>query len=154
MSERKPLKRHDSLQPLSREHHHTLLLSWKIRQGFARNVEVDRIKSYVDWYYENHIKPHFRMEEMHIFPMLGKDDPMVKKALADHERIRQLCEDDKNPEDSLEELEKALVNHIRFEERELFQKLQEDAPEDQLKKIERVHTEEKFVDNMSDPFWI
>ncbi|WP_241739476.1 hypothetical protein [Aestuariibaculum marinum] len=32
----KPLKRHKALQPLSREHHYGLLLTWKIRTGFKK----------------------------------------------------------------------------------------------------------------------
>ncbi len=40
----KPIKRSVALKPLSREHHHGLLLSWKIREGFNRNVEIERIK--------------------------------------------------------------------------------------------------------------
>lgn len=39
-----PIKRHPSLQPLSREHHYGLLLSWKIREGFKREVPPERIK--------------------------------------------------------------------------------------------------------------
>ena len=34
----KPQKRHKALQPLSREHHHGLLLSWKIRTGFSKDI--------------------------------------------------------------------------------------------------------------------
>ena len=47
----KPLKRHKALQPLSRDHHHGLLLSWKIRSGFKKNIDVERIKVYADWFY-------------------------------------------------------------------------------------------------------
>lgn len=44
----KPIKRHTALKPLSREHHHGLLLSWKIREGLKRNIEIPRIKKYID----------------------------------------------------------------------------------------------------------
>jgi len=59
----KPIKRHESIQPLSRDHHHGLLLSWKIRSGISKGVDINRIKKYADWFYTNHIKPHFGIEE-------------------------------------------------------------------------------------------
>ena len=34
-------KRHKALQNLSREHHHGLLLSWKIRTGLNKNIEAN-----------------------------------------------------------------------------------------------------------------
>lgn len=41
----KSIKRTKALQPLSRDHHHGLLLCWKIRQGIKLNVEPERIKN-------------------------------------------------------------------------------------------------------------
>ena len=58
----KPQKRHKALQPLSREHHHGLLLSWKIRSGFSKNIEPKRIRTYADWFFKTHLIPHFEME--------------------------------------------------------------------------------------------
>ncbi len=66
-----PIKRHPSLQSLSREHHYGLLLSWKIREGFKREVPPERIKKYTNWFWENHLAPHFQFEESYIFPILG-----------------------------------------------------------------------------------
>jgi len=39
-----PIKRNEALKPLSRDHHHGLLLCWKIRQGIKLNIEPERIK--------------------------------------------------------------------------------------------------------------
>ena len=66
----KPLKRHKALIPFSREHHHGLLLSWKIRSGFSKNIEVERIKKYADWFFINHLIPHFELEEKYIFSLI------------------------------------------------------------------------------------
>ncbi|WP_332006933.1 hypothetical protein [Gaetbulibacter sp. NE] len=74
----KPLKRHTALQPLSREHHHGLLLSWKLREGFKKNIDINRMKTYTDWFYSTHLIPHFDMEEKHIFPLLGNENDLVK----------------------------------------------------------------------------
>jgi len=40
-----PIKRSIALQPLSREHHHGLLLCWKIRTGLKKGIDIDRIKN-------------------------------------------------------------------------------------------------------------
>lgn len=72
-------KRHKALQNLSREHHHGLLLSWKIRTGFNKNVEVNRIKCYAHWFFKAHLIPHFELEETYIFPILKSDNELVKR---------------------------------------------------------------------------
>jgi len=153
METRKPLKRVKELQFLSREHHHSLLLSWKIRTGFTKNIEVSRIKYYVDWFYDNHVRPHFEMEENHIFSILGNQHELVKKALSEHKRLHKLFTDKENIENALSLLEEELEQHIRFEERVLFKEIQKFATDKQLKLIDQIHTEEKFTDNTEDEFW-
>ncbi|MEO5789504.1 MAG: hemerythrin domain-containing protein [Gelidibacter sp.] len=151
--EPKPLKRHKALQPFSREHHHGLLLSWKIRSGFSKNIELERIKTYADWFFENHLIPHFELEEAHIFPLLEADNELVKRALADHISLKRLFNDSKDLEKSLHQIEKELEEHIRFEERILFPEIQKNATEEQLALIADIHDEEGFEDNVEDQFW-
>ncbi|WP_299390317.1 hemerythrin domain-containing protein [uncultured Gelidibacter sp.] len=149
----KPLKRHKALQPLSREHHHGLLLSWKIRNGFSKHIETDRIKKYADWFFENHLIPHFELEETHIFTILNKDHELVKRALAEHRRLKRLFTNDDDAVKNLHKIEEELEQHIRFEERILFPEIQKTATEDQLALIAEIHYEEAFVDNVEDEFW-
>ncbi len=147
------MKRTEYLQPLSREHHHGLLLCWKIRTGLSKNVEISRIKKYADWFYENHIKAHFEAEEKYIFPILGPEDEMVQEAIASHRKLKELFNGTKDVENSLKQIEKELEGHIRFEERILFNKIQEVASPDQVKLIDDLHTEHKFEENSEDEFW-
>ncbi len=152
--ERKPLKRHKALQPLSREHHHGLLLSWKIRMGLNKNVEAHRIGRYALWFYKTHLIPHFEMEEQHIFPILGSDHKLLKRALADHRRLGRLFAAEIEHVETLSKIEEELDNHIRFEERVLFPEIQNVATEAQLLQIEKIHRpDEKFEDNLNDEFW-
>jgi len=153
MKTEKPLKRHKSLQPFSREHHHTLLLSWKIRTGFHKNIDLQRIKTYVDWFYENHIKTHFDLEEKYIYPILDSDHEYIKKAIAEHRRLQRLFEDKSDIERSLSLLEEELEQHIRFEERVLFPEVQKFATEEQLRLIDQHHNEVGFQENIADRFW-
>src|SRR5690606_32827540 len=96
----KPLKRHKALQPFSREHHHGLLLSWKIRSGLSKNIELERIKTYADCFFKNQLVPHFELEEKYIFPLLDSDHELIKRALAEHRRLTRLFADTQNIEKS------------------------------------------------------
>lgn len=148
----KPIKRHQALKPISRDHHFGLLLCWKIRQGFLKNIELDRIKKYTDWFYNVHLKEHFDLEEKYIFSILSPNDKLVKRALAEHRRLARLFEDETNILKSLNLIEEELDLHIRFEERVVFKAVQEIASEEQLQLIEGVH-QHKELDDWDDEFW-
>ena len=150
---RTPIKRHSALQGVSREHHHGLLLCWKIRTGLSKNVSTERIKVYVDWFYRTYLVPHFELEETYIFPIVGNDHPWVKKALSDHRRLIRLFTSTTADMKTLGQIEETLEQHIRFEERQLFNHVQEMAINKQWDIIEKQHSNEKFNDNISDPFW-
>jgi len=149
----KPIKRHQALQPLSRDHHQGLLLSWKIRTGFAKGISVDRIKNYTDWFYKIHLIPHFKEEEKYIFPILGNDNELVKKAIAQHRRLDRLFNSSLELKKSLIRIEEELEQHIRFEERVLFNEIQKVATKQQMEFILEHHKETKFLDNNTDTFW-
>lgn len=147
------MKRTEELKPFSREHHHSLLLSWKIRTGFSKGVAVKRIKKYADWFFPKYIEAHFQEEEAHIFPILGEENPLVKKARSQHRRLRKLFKDNKHPEKSLSLAEEELEKHIRFEERKLFMEVQEVATQEELDRIDEMHDEQEFEENTTDEFW-
>ena len=149
-----PIKRHTALQPLSREHHHGLLLSWKIREGLKRNIEPARIKKYTEWFWENHLRQHFEFEELYIFPILGDKDKMVKRAKKEHGRLRRLFTSKKRVEINLSLIEEELVAHIRFEERILFNEIQKNATEEQLALLENSHQQASVTEVWEDEFWI
>ncbi|MDX1829246.1 MAG: hemerythrin domain-containing protein [Lutibacter sp.] len=149
----KPIKRHETLKTLSHEHHHGLLLCWKIRTGIKNNIELSRIKKYTDWFYVNHLIPHFEVEEKYFFPILGKENELIKKAIAEHRRLKRLFENDLDHQKSLSLIEEELDRHIRFEERVLFNEIQRKATQEQLLSLEQIHSEGKFVDNLTDTFW-
>jgi hypothetical protein len=63
----KLIHREKALQAISREHHHGLLPCWKIRTGFLKGVDEERIKRDSDWFYSTHLIHRFQREELHIF---------------------------------------------------------------------------------------
>lgn len=150
---RKPIRRSEFLKPLSQEHHHALLLSWKIRKGLANGVATERIRKYADWFYTHHLLPHFSLEEKYAFPVLGEKHPMVRQALQEHQKLHSLFGSPVHTPETLQEIATVLEKHIRFEERVLFNAIQEAASEEQMDQIRLAHDHSKFADNTSDMFW-
>ena len=99
------------------------------------------------------MKPHFELEEKHVFPILGAENKLIKKALAEHRRLERLFKQTTDQEKSLGLIEEELDAHIRFEERILFVEIQKIATEDQLAIIKEIHIEEDFVKKDDDLFW-
>ncbi len=151
----KPIKRHEALKPLSRDHHHGLLLCWKIREGLKKEIAHDRIKSYTDFFFSSQLRPHFDFEEEEIFPLLGEEHPMTVRALREHHRLESLFKAEAS-EENFVSIEKELNRHIRFEERELFRELQETLSEEKLQQI--ANKEEEVItpnpEDWDDKFWL
>ena len=148
-----PIKRHTSLQPLSRDHHHALLLTWKIRQGLKKDIPAKRISAYCSWFFTTHLLPHFELEEQFAFPVLGNDHPQVQQALSEHAQLRSMFSNPLTTSSALEAAGDLLEEHIRFEERTLFNSIQEAATPEQLNKILEIHQDAAFCDNEEDAFW-
>lgn len=156
----KPLKRHPALVPLSQDHHFGLLLTWKIRQGFSRSVEIQRILRYVDYFVNEHLETHFQNEEHYLFSYLAKNDLLRKEAEGQHEYLRGLFRTmtggTEVEEADLKEFADSLESHIRFEERKLFPYIQVELTDEDLKefqeKMEMIH--EKVEEHWEDEFWV
>ncbi|WP_111706316.1 hemerythrin domain-containing protein [Lutibacter citreus] len=147
------IKRHHSLQEYSKDHYQALSLCLKIQKGFSKGVATERIKKYVDWFYNTHILEHFQLEEKYVFPILGSNHELIIKALDQHKLLLNLFTDTYNIENSLKEIQVQLKSHVRFEERILFNEIQSKANKEELEMIEKFHRVEKFQDNLSDVFW-
>jgi len=149
-----PIKRVEELQDLSRDHHQGLLLSWKIRTGFKKEVDPNRIMKYVKWFFQNHLIEHFEIEEEKVFPILGKNHELIKRAISEHRKLKRLIVGTHDLELRLNSIEEQLEKHIRFEERQLFNEVQQVATKVELVQIRKAHSEDKFIDNLKDPFWV
>lgn len=148
-----PLKRSPSLLPLSREHHHGLLLCWKIKTGLKKNIENSRINLFVDWFYQKNLKKHFEIEEEHIFPILGSGHELAKRALAEHRQLQTLFLEKSKTVEILERIAKELEKHIRFEERVLFPEIEKTASEEKMNLILKTHDNTHNLEDWQDEFW-
>ena len=152
-----PIKRNKNFIPLSKDHHHGLLLCWKIREGLKNGIELERIKNYINFFWQKHLMDHFGQEETLLFSKV--DSPLVSQANEEHASIRLLISEINKIEDlnkeSYSQLADLVEKHIRFEERVLFPFLEEKIPFEEMEIIgaalEAQHTQEY---NYEDEFWI
>jgi hemerythrin-like domain-containing protein len=148
----KPIKREEFLKHLSREHHHALLLCWKIRNGIKRDVSIQRMNLYIQWFYANYLKPHIAFEEAYIYPLVPTYSAIVD-LLSEHRQIEELAVNNFSSVQMLNYFGDLLEKHIRFEERILFNELQRIISKSQIEVIQSKIKEEAFIENDADKFW-
>ena len=156
----KPIKRSEELVSLSRDHHDGLLLSWKIRTGINKGIELKRIADYVLHSYRTELAEHFRQEEDLIFSLLEPLDEYRLRAENEHGTLRAQINELQQATESTELLAAfatSLNDHIRFEERVLFPHIEEKADKVELQKagkiVNQLH-ERKENASWSDEFWL
>lgn len=154
-----PIKRHQAIVSFSKDHHFGLLLVWKIRQGLQKSIAPERIASYVQFFFEADLNKHFSDEEQLLFSRLAATDVLRVQAEQEHAAIYQLVKEiGQQPTDTalLTRLADALEQHIRFEERSLFNHLQQHIPEAELQEIEnRISNNSKEIEEQwKDSFWL
>jgi len=138
MKEVNPIKRNKAFVSFSKDHHFGLLLVWKIRRDLKNTVSSIEITDYVLEFFRDNLYRHFKEEEECIFTKLPPGDDWRKRAEAEHATIYHLIElIRRNPDDKefLNEFADLLENHIRFEERILFNYLQERLTAEELDDI-------------------
>ena len=158
MNDIKPIQRSVQLQPLSREHHDGLLFAWKLRQGVNNQTDIGRLRDYTAWYWKGHIKAHFFQEEKILLPYMPEFHPMALQLKKDHAYIRDLIlmiDKDADKYDFVT-LANLVEKHIRFEERELFQYLEENLSTQQLTDIYEQLEKHPLIcgTGWKDDFWI
>jgi hemerythrin-like domain-containing protein len=160
MNTPKPIKRHQAILKFSQEHHFGLLLVWKIREGLKKNIETERIALYTNFIFEKNLEQHFKEEESLLFTRIDDKEPLKQRVIEEHQKIYLAIEDLKKGNHSTETLHNfadLLDKHIRFEERELFNYLQQHLSESQLSEIAAQHQSEKIKDvdgQWADHFWL
>ena len=153
-----PINRSEHIKRLSQEHHFSLLFCWKVRQGLKTNVAGERIRKYVQYFWQQHLQPHFQVEEKILFAPIK--NRQIQRARNEHKYIRQEIEDLPNyPENkerkTLAKIADMVDEHVRYEERELFPYLEGKLSEEQLEKIGRLIQKHhsSLQDKYEDQFW-
>ncbi|MBH5329197.1 hemerythrin domain-containing protein [Eikenella sp. S3360] len=121
------MKRHPLLVPLSQDHHHSLAMCTRILRDPAADHRADFLGHRAD------LLAHFAEEERLFAPWWGKlaQPAMRERFEGDHALLRgMLASPELDNPDWLKNFAETLRGHARFEERELFQALQEVLPEE------------------------
>lgn len=157
--ENKPIKRNKHILRLSKDHHFTLLFCWKIRQGQKKEVDVERIKKYVQHFWQSDMQEHFREEEEILFAPVN--DHKVQKAIDDHHQIKEQVDElmktlsGLSSFNQLSVLADTVEAHVRYEERVLFPHLEKVLTEAQLEDIgAKLKDAPVLKDNYADEFWV
>lgn len=154
-----PIKRSKHLLTLSKDHHAGLLFCWKIKEGLKRNIELYRIRKYINFFWEHHLKEHFQEEETLLFVQI--DDPLCQQGKTEHlmlkNRLQQLNYYENEAAEEYVLFAELLIKHIRFEERVLFPHLEAVLPLSVLSNIGEVLAQQNpapFIEEYPDEFWI
>lgn len=138
------MKRHDALIQLSHEHHHGLVWARKFYDLPESATESEQQELLAEFFpvWREEINPHFHKEEEILLPLFDVDaDPDVQcihDMLQQHIHIRRdvlLLELEPSLE-VIHRLGKALKEHIRLEEREVFPLVEEKASTETLNTIQ------------------
>jgi len=146
------MKRHKCLIKLSKDHHQGLIVAQLLKKDTPpyRDMpnDLNGKTKYALNFYENELKNHFALEENILIPFIlnrNKDiDILCNQILEEHKIIFNKFENIKKyfDENQLDEIGNLLSQHIRKEERELFELIQENFSNEELNQLE-----EKFTNN-------
>jgi len=139
------MKRHETLAPLSREHHDALILAQLLKKDAPQYkglpVEPEGKSKYALQYFETGLQSHFIKEEK-MLDQVKQYHPRIaalaKEIKAEHIQLKTLftsLHDTKDLPAALDQLGLLLEAHIRKEERVLFPLIQEHCPGEVLEKI-------------------
>lgn len=137
------MKRSPELVFLSREHHVALELALRLRRATQADAEAVRRAAVEFWECDG--QQHFRQEEELLLPALAAGtstaDPDIERVRIDHADLRSRFSNlsagpGVGPE-ALRQLGQRLQDHVRFEERTLFERAQTELDPQQLAAIGR-----------------
>ena len=137
-----PIKRHASMQPFSRDHYAGLVQAQRLMRAAEDTAAArrDALASFLNaWRRE--IRSHFDEEERLLIPLID-DAGDVERLLDEHRTLRDFAHEAERQvnqhdpsRDWVRELGEMLRDHIRWEERELFGIIEQNADEQQMQSL-------------------
>ena len=132
------MKRSPALVPLGHDHHRALEAALRLRRATAGTLEEDL--GYFREFWAGHAqRRHFEIEEELLLPAITGDagwDAMADRVRRDHAQIREWAETAASVDDA-HALGGLLNDHVRFEERELFEFLEARLTQEELDRLGR-----------------
>jgi hemerythrin-like domain-containing protein len=162
------LKRHPSLHPLSQHHHFALIQALEMRRAAEAPADMRlamvkrQADKFVAFWHKTGIV-HFREEEEVLLPAYARhtrldQDAGIVRLLADHAEIRAAVQDMEQRREmklpieaeAMARLAKLLHEHVRFEENEVFPRIERVLGEENLaamgRGLSRLHSKTDVCD--------
>jgi hemerythrin-like domain-containing protein len=143
-------RRHDSLIPLTHDHHHTLAQARRLKDLGKIDDETQRrnvANDFINFYFGRAVRHFHEEEELFFAPLVDHPEArdLVVRAVSDHLRLhalvrtikRQLSGGEADPA-VLDQISDLLTEHVRFEEQELFPIVERLIPEENLVELATV----------------
>jgi hypothetical protein len=135
------MRRSDALAPLSRDHHHALVVAQRLRRADDATAQAAR-SAFLDFWHADG-RRHFEVEEAVLLPAFAPRDAAgeeaVRRVLAEHEDVRaraaRLQEGGAADLGALHDLGALLRDHVRHEERVLFGLIEDALPAPELARL-------------------
>jgi iron-sulfur cluster repair protein YtfE (RIC family) len=133
--------RDKNLIPLSHQHQHALALCVRIDRSLQGGAKASEWHDEVARIFESEIRYHFAAEERILFPACEQYDPLrplIKHLLSEHGTLRgffAMAAAKGLDERQLATFHQTLSQHIRTEERELFEQCQVLMPEEEMNSL-------------------
>ena len=140
-------RRHDTLIPLTHDHHHTLAQARRLHDASSstdlterRNISND----FVNFYLGRAVRHFHEEEELFFAPLIDipSTRDLIVRAVSDHLRLHDLLRtlkgqltDGEIDGALLERISALLIEHVRFEEKELFPLIEQLLPEELLREL-------------------
>ena len=143
------MKRHPALVPLSNDHHHELVQARRLLRAADASTD-ERLAAggvYAEAFFTDTVD-HFRREEDGVFPLYATyadaHDPLLARVLREHMELHGLAHALRAEvaagavsAETLREMGTLLHDHVRLEERELFEAVQRVVPAAELDALGR-----------------
>jgi hemerythrin-like domain-containing protein len=143
-------RRHDTLIPLTHDHHHALAQARRLHDISKLEDVSDRrniANDFVNFYFGRAIRHFHEEEELFFAPLVDHPDArdLVLRAVSDHLRLhamvrsvkRQISDGEADPE-LLRNIADLLKEHVHFEEQDLFPLVERLVPEEELNDLATV----------------
>lgn len=155
------MKRHDQLQPLSRQHHNGLLAALLLKKGIKKSADPKTMADFILQFWNSDLEAHFKSEETVLIPALKEtafDETLTKRLMNEHTALRSYIyslQYDDGLISVIEDFAYLLEEHIRFEERVYFPEAENILNEEQLQNIGAALHEDDEINCMNYPvkFW-
>lgn len=138
-----PLTRHEALAPFSRDHYAGLVQAQHLLKASQADA-VERRQATAEFIdaWDREVAPHLQDEERWLLPVLSESQR--HRLVSEHRELRDLAQlvreqrrQTMPSSTALEAMGSRLRDHIRWEERVLFQQLQQSLDDDELAELQR-----------------